>query len=153
MMKINKRIMMMVLSVAVLAGCSDSSTAVEEENELESLGVRMVNTGTGEFEVESSGEKSIHFCYDDGCESPGGASFAAVSEDDQMIFHFSEPERQAIGAFVGFEVTSGQGRFEIVSGVSYNDDGWREFTPHDVIYTSEEYSEGDLVEYTHGDMN
>lgn len=152
-MKIFK--ILLIITVAALTGisCSDNSTAIEEEEELESLGVRLVNTGSGEFEVESNGEKSIFFCYDDGCETPGGGSFATVSENDQMVFHFSEPERQAIGAFVGFEVTSGQGRFELVNGVSYNDDGWQEFTVNDVIYTSEEFSNGDVAEYTYGDMN
>jgi hypothetical protein len=129
----------------MLLSCSDDSTS-SDEGEGTSLAVRIVNTGSGDLDIQSGGEDSTYFCYA-GEECSGGSSccsFATIFQGQSDLFNISNPERDAVGAEVGFRVESGQGRFEIVLGTAYYDDGWLEFEESEILYTSEEFTSGSV---------
>lgn len=137
----------------LITGCSDSGT--DSGSDTDGLAVRAVNTGSGDLEIESDSEAGTAFCYDDeGCESLGGFSFHTIYEDNESLIFMSQVDKQAVGVKVGFRVTAGQGRVEVINGSAYSDDaGFREFDEGDVIHTSDTFSEGDVVQFSVGETN
>lgn len=66
----------------------------------------------------------------------------------------SSPGKHAVGVEVGFTVTAGEGRAEVVRGRSYRDDGgFREFEAGEVIHTSGTFSAGEVVAFSVGETD
>lgn len=141
-----------LFSILLIAGCSDSST--DADTGADGLGLRAVNTGNGDLEIEMDGEIDTVFCYDDGCTAVSGFSFYTIYEGKSSITSTSQVDKRAVGVKVGFRVTKGQGKMEVVRGESYRDEGgFKEFEPGNVIHTSDTFSEGDVVTYTVGETD
>ncbi|NGP87612.1 hypothetical protein [Fodinibius halophilus] len=143
-----------VFGMLLITGCKDSGTDAGNEGELmESLGVRVVNTGSGDLEVKTDGEASIDFCYENsGCEELSGGSFHTIFEGQSSEIDYSSPDKKAVGVKVSFHVTKGSGKTEIVEGRTYRDDaGFLEFEEGEVLHTASSFKEGDIVTFEYGD--
>lgn len=142
-----------LFSVLIVAGCGDSST--DADAGADGLGLRAINTGSGSFEIEMDGEIGTAFCYEeDGCTDISGFSFYGINEGSQSITTVSQIDKRAVGVKVGFRVTQGQGKVEVVRGEVYRDEGgFREFEPGNVIHTSETFSEGDVADFSVGETD
>jgi hypothetical protein len=146
-----------LLTILMLTGCSDNSTGSDGiENSEKSLAIRLVNTGSEDFEIETGAEGTINFCFEgEGCDdSSGGFGFASVHPDQEMFFGESNPDKVAIGVRVGMKITAGKGKIEIVRGLSYHDGaGFLEFTPSKVVHTSSTFVVGDVVGFDWGETD
>lgn len=79
-------------------------------------------------------------------------SFSTVFEGQESVIDYSTEEGTVVGVNVAFHVDAGSGYFEIVAGNSFrDDDGFLEFESGEVLYTSEEFSEGETVSYEYGE--
>lgn len=145
------------LTILILASCSDNSTGSGGiEDSEKSLAIRLVNTGSEEFEVETGADGTINFCFEgEGCDnSSGGFGFASVHPDQEMFFGESNPDKVAVGVKVGMKITAGKGKIEIVRGLSYRDDaGFLEFTPSKVVHTSNTFTVDDVVGFDWGETD
>ncbi|SMO35779.1 hypothetical protein [Fodinibius sediminis] len=154
-MRIQHLFILLFFSFTTLTGCSDNSTGSDGGSSNKSLGVRLVNTGSEDLEVETGSDNKITFCYDkEGCTELGGGGFATVFPDQEMVFNESDPDKFAIGVKVGVKITAGKGKIEIVRGESYRDDaGFLEFTPSEVVHTSDTYTAGDTAVFEWGETD
>jgi hypothetical protein len=144
-------LLLAALTPLFILSCSDDSTS-SGDGEGESLAVRIVNTGSGDLDIQSGGEHSTYFCYN-GEDCSGGSSccsFATIFQGQSDLFEISNPDKKAVGVEVGFQVDSGQGRFEIIRGTAYYDDGWLEFDAVELLYSSDEFTSGSVsYSYSH----
>lgn len=140
----------------ILSGCSsdDNGGSTAPDVNTDGLAVFFVNAGDEDFDVQTDGPNQINFCYEgEGCESSSGGGFATVFEGQRLKYDFSDSDKRAVGVIVGFEVTGGTGYVEIVSGESFMDDGWPEFSEVDVVYTSETFEAGDTASFSFGNTD
>lgn len=140
-----------------IAGCSDDSpTASEEVNN----GLALILERTSEEDVEvtqgSFADVDVHvlFCYEgEGCDDPDGGSRYSFGTETHILDQ-SNPDKVATGVIVGFQVDSGMGVAEVVRGESFfNEDGFRNFEPDQVVESSQPFSQGDVVEFTYGETD
>lgn len=141
--------------------CSDSGTSVTQEAELNGIGIRAVNTGSEDFEIsygahESEGTIGFSYCYSSsGCENleGDGGGYILIYPDKGNIVDESDPDDgQAVGVKVNVHIDAGTGYFEVVRGESYrDDDGFREFNPVEVVFTSNEFSAGSVTDFEWGE--
>lgn len=153
-------ILLFVMAFGV--SCSDSGTDSSDVTaEANGLGIRAVNTGSDDFEVSYGGNQSenangFSYCYSGtGCEETGGGGISIIYPEHDSIINESNPEDgKAVGVKVSIHIDAGTGYFEVVSGESYRDDaGFREFDPKEVVSTTDEYTEGTVVEFEWGETD
>lgn len=145
-------IMLITALGLVMAGCSDDDDSAGAD--ADGLAVFVVNTGSGDLDIEMEGSVQVNFCYDgEGCTTSSGSSFVTIFEGGRWDIDISNTSKKAVGVQVQFEVTGGQGYAEVVRGDSYMDDGWHEFDEVNVIFTSNGFSEGDVVSFTAGKVD
>jgi hypothetical protein len=152
----------LMFALFMTVGCKDSSTNFDnDEQGLDQpdngLAIRAVNTGTKDLEISTDGDASIAYCYEsDGCEeiSGGGGSFHWITEGDKSLISTSIDTSTAVGVLISFHVEAGSGFFEVVSGRAYRDQaGFLEFDPNEVLFTSDEFTEGTVVQDSYGDID
>lgn len=152
----------LIFALLITVGCKDSSTnSGNDDSELKQpnngLAIKAVNTGTGDLEISTDGDAAIAFCYEsDGCEdiTGGGGSFHWITEGDASLIDYSSVDGKAVGANIAFHVDAGSGYFEVVSGYTYKDDaGFLEFEEDKVLYTSDGFTEGTIVQDSYGNTN
>lgn len=138
-----------------LSGCSDDSPTGTDEA---TNGLALILERTSEEDVEVTqgnfADVDVHlrFCYEgEGCEDPDGGSRYSFGTETHILDQ-SDPDKVANGVIVGFQVDSGSGIAEVVRGDSFfNEDGFRNFEPAQVVESSDPFSEGDVVEFTYGE--
>lgn len=142
------------LSITLFTGCKDSSSGNKNENNLNGLGIRVVNTGDVDLELSMDSDADTDFCYEEtGCEDTGGHGFYLIYPDNESVVSHSTPDGQAVGIQIGFHVDAGSGYFEVVTGNAYRDDAdFLEFDSDKVMYTSDEFTEGEIVIDTYGEV-
>lgn len=144
-----------IFTILLFSGCKDSATdtAIAEGDELTGMAVRVVNTGSGDLEIETDGDANIDFCYEgEGCADVSGQSFHIIYEGSSSNIDYSLPDKSSVGVKVSFRVTKGSGKAEIISGRAYRDDaGFLEFEDGDLLHTSDSFEEGDVVTFTYGE--
>ncbi|MCW9706901.1 hypothetical protein [Fodinibius salsisoli] len=139
--------------------CSDSGTGSETGSTNKALGIRLINTGSEDLEVESRGDVYTVFCYkSEGCETfeGGGLSAHTIFPDNpEAIINYSSTDdsKTANGVKVAFKVISGEGKAEIVQGRAYVEDGWPEFEASKVVHTSNAFSTGETVRFEYGNTD
>lgn len=146
-----------ILFFAVLfaVSCSDSSTGPENNSGL--LAIRAINTGSVDFEVSygmstSKNEDGFTYCYsNEGCKPTSGGGAYTIFEGQPSVVDYSYPEQgAAVGIKVSLFVESGTGHFEVVRGKLDGEGVLAEFIVTDVVFTSDTYNKGDLVEFSWG---
>lgn len=160
MKRVSYTILVFILLIGI-TGCSDDSTSSEpEESELNGLAIMLERTGDEDVEIATgryadADVGTVRFCYEDeGCEESEGGRKSSWGGPTRYILEISDPDKQAVGVIVEFEVNAGEGFAEVVRGESYEDeDGWPEFDEEEVVETSDSFSEGDVVEFTYGETD
>lgn len=140
----------------LFTGCKDNTSGSEDESATNGLAVRAVNTGDVDLEISMDGNAKTDFCYESsGCEDTGGQSFHVIYPDNESLIDYSTPEGgKAVGIKISFSVDQGSGYFEVVTGEAYRDDaGFLEFESDAVVYTSDPFSEGDIVSDSYGEVD
>jgi len=144
--------------IFALAGCGDSTSVDDSFN---GLGIVIERTGGEEVEIttgrfaESDDVGTIRYCYEgEGCEDEDSGSRIARGGPERILFDFSTPDKNAVGAIVEFQVSEGEGFADVVVGESYeNEDGFPNFDEGDVVESSESFSEGDIVSFSYGETS
>lgn len=66
---------LVIVPAFIVAACSDSGTDAGSPDDNISLGIRIVNTGTEDLELETNADADINFCYEsEGCDDLSGGS-------------------------------------------------------------------------------
>lgn len=141
----------------------DNASADNSGSTLKSLAIRAVSTGSGDFEISngmstSPDAQGVDYCYKKkGCiHLMGSGAFTVFSDMSGIIDHSSpDEEGRVIGVKVSLHIDAGSGYFEVVRGKSYRSNGgFSEFDAGDeVVFKSETFSEGDLVEFSWGETD
>jgi hypothetical protein len=133
-------------------GDSTSLTDLEGDGDI-GLAVRIVNTGSGELGIQTWTGTTVNFCYEDlGCTNISGGGWHQLGEGGQTLLRTSQPDTVAVGVRVGFFVTEGEGRAEVLRGEPYlsGGGGWLDFNEGPVVFTSPPFAEGDTVRFVYG---
>jgi len=148
---------------AVSCSSDDDGTTNGSNSSYKNLGIRAVNTGTEDLEISygdmsTQGAQGFEFCYEGmECEhSEGGGSFWINPNMASIIIKSSsDKEGQVIGVKANLQIDAGSGYIEVVRGrVENPEDVFPEFEVEgEPVYTTETFSEGDLIEFSWGETN
>ncbi len=147
------RLIALVAALLFIVACGDDDDNgdVSDEN---GVAVQLLNTGSGALDVEETLDEGIVFCYEgEGCVTHSTGATHIIDEGESQIIAQSDPAREAVGVEVNFNVYSGSGEAEVLSGASREVDGVEEFETSSTMETSDPFTEGDLVDFLAGDTD
>jgi hypothetical protein len=69
-----------------------------------------------------------------------------IYPENESMIHYFNVESKAVGVNISYKIEQGTGYFIVVEGQTYRDDAYYlEFESGSTIYTSDSFSEGDVV--------
>lgn len=150
--KKNKSFHMSLLTILFLIiSCSSSTSADDQNGDLNVMGVLVENTGSSDLTMTNV---NVEFCYEnEGCErSTINGNFTLPADAFTLMeLGLSDPERTAVGVIASFQVTSGSGTLDVMRGYAEGEGLFFEFNAQESIH-SESIGQGDSVELEVGEI-
>lgn len=159
-MKLHHLIPFALIILIGITGCGDDNGSTGPDINVNGLAVVLERTGVEDLEISEGSVadadiQTTRFCYaEEGCEDGGGGSNQSWSGPSRLTMEQSDPEKEAVGVIVEFEVNGGEGFVEIIEGEAYeNENGFLEFEEENIVETSDTFSEGDVIQLSYGDTD
>lgn len=152
--KQTQKIATLIMVSLLLFSCSndDDNNGETSPGEEKIIRVYLQGTSSGGTDIQWGTET---FCYSgNDCMTSTGMSFISTFGTSRTDMVTSREDDTAIGVKIPeIRFTSGSGRIEVVRGKYVMEEGWgQEFEDIETLFTSEEFSSGDVYSLEYGQI-